>query len=319
MPIEKTKALDMYRTMVRIRIFEDRVSKEFAAGNIQGIVHLYLGEEAIAVGACAHLRPDDYIVSTHRGHGHLIAKGGHTDRMMAEIFGKRTGYCKGKGGSMHIADPEIGMLGANGVVGAGIPVATGAALAAQIRGTDQVALSFFGDGACNTSRFHEAINMGAAWKLPVVYIIENNLWMVSTRTTDVMGITELSSRAAGYGIPGLAVDGNDVVAVYEVVGEAVARARAGGGPTLIDCKTYRWHGHMEGDSQAYKPKEEVAAWMKKDPLPRFEKYLFDNGVLSRDGTDSIKQEILKEIDNAVKFAQDSPYPSSDEVKENVFA
>ena len=319
MAIPKDKLLDMYRTMVRIRTFENRVSQEFAAGNIHGIVHLYLGEEAIATGACAHLRPDDYIVSTHRGHGHLIAKGGQTDRMMAEIFGKATGYCKGKGGSMHIADPTIGMLGANGIVGAGIPIATGAAAAAQIRGTDQVAIGFFGDGACNTSRFHEGINMGAAWKLPVVYIIENNLWMVSTRTTTVMGITELSQRAVAYGIPGVAVDGNDVVAVYEAVGEAVARARRGEGPTLIDAKTYRWHGHMEGDPQSYKPKDEVEAWMKKDPLPRFERYLAEHGVFSAKDAEAVKQDMLAEIERAVRFAKDSPYPAPDQITTDVYA
>ncbi len=319
MAIPKEKLLEMYRTLVRIRTFEERVSKEFAAGNIQGIVHLYLGEEAVATGACANLRPDDYIVSTHRGHGHLIAKGGQTDRMMAEIFGKATGYCKGKGGSMHIADPTIGMLGANGIVGAGIPIATGAAMAAQMRGTDQVAISFFGDGACNTSRFHEGINMGAACKAPVVYVIENNLFMVSTRTTDVMAISEMSQRAAAYGIPGVAVDGNDVVAVYEAVGGAVARARRGEGPTLIDCKTYRWHGHMEGDPQRYKPKDEIEAWMKKDPVPRFEQYLAEHGVLTTSEMETIKQEMLAEIEQAVKFAKDSPYPPLDQVTTDVFA
>ncbi len=319
MAIPKEKLIDMYRTMVRIRTFENRVSQEFANNQIQGIVHLYLGEEAIATGACAHLRPDDYIVSTHRGHGHLIGKGGDTKRAMAEIFGKATGYCKGKGGSMHVADPTIGMLGANGIVGAGIPIATGAAMAAQIRGTDQVAISFFGDGACNTSRFHEGINMGAACKLPVVYIIENNLFMVSTRTCDVMGISELSQRACAYGIPGVAVDGNDVIAVYDAVGEAVARARRGEGPTLIDCKTYRWHGHMEGDPQRYKPKDEIEAWMKKDPVPRFEQYLAEHGVLTTSEMETIKQEMLAEIEQAVKFAKDSPYPPLDQVTTDVFA
>ncbi len=319
MAIEEQKLLDMYRTMVRIRIFEERVAKEYAAGNIQGIVHLYLGEEAIATGACACLRRDDYIVSTHRGHGHVIAKGGDTSKAMAEIFGKKTGYCRGKGGSMHIADLEIGMLGANGIVGAGIPIATGAAIAARLRGTDQVAVSFFGDGAVNSSRFHEGINMGASFKLPVVYIIENNLFMVSTRTTDVTGVAELSSRACAYGIPGVAVDGNDVIAVYEVVSEAVARARRGDGPTLIDCKTYRWHGHMEGDPQTYKPKEEVEAWMKKDPLPRYETYLAEAGVISKAKAGTVKEDALEEMERAVRFAKDSPYPSLEEVTQDVFA
>jgi pyruvate dehydrogenase E1 component alpha subunit len=239
--------------------------------------------------------------------------------MMAEVFGKKTGSCKGKGGSMHIADPDIGMLGANGIVGAGIPIATGAALSAQIRGTNQVTLSFFGDGATNTSRFHEGINMGSAWKLPVVYIIEDNLWAVSTRTTDVINITDLSCRAVAYGIPGVAVDGNDVIAVYEVVAEAVTRARKGEGPTLIWCKTYRWRGHFEGDPQYYKPREEVEEWMKKDPLPRYEKRLFEMGVLTEKEANRIKQEVLEEIEKAEKFAEESPFPAPEEVLEDVFA
>ncbi len=316
--IGKEKLIDMYKTLVRIRTFEERVAKEYAAGKIQGIVHLYLGEEAIATGSCANLRSDDYIVSTHRGHGHLIAKGGKTDKMMAEIFGKKTGYCKGKGGSMHIADPDIGMMGANGVVGAGIPIADGVATASLLKGTDQVTLCFFGDGACNTSRFHEGLNMGSSWKLPIVYIIENNLWMVSTRTTDVMNITDLSSRAAAYGIPGVAIDGNDVLAVYETVKEAVARARKGAGPTLIECRTYRWHGHFEGDAQLYKPKEEIEAWMKKDPLPRYEKLLIDAGNLTPEEAAEIKRVMLGEIEKAVKFAEESPAPDPEEITQDVF-
>jgi len=236
MPIEKEKLIDMYRTMVRIRTFEERVSKEFAAGNIPGFVHVYVGEEATATGACANLRPDDYITSTHRGHGHLIAKGGKTERMMAELYGKKTGYCKGKGGSMHIADADIGILGANGIVGAGIPIAGGAALSAQMRGTDQVAICFFGDGASNTSRFHEGINLASIWKLPVVYINENNMYAEKTPISYSCNIPNIADRAAAYGIPGKTIDGNDVLAVYEAVGEAVARARRGEGPTLaIRC------------------------------------------------------------------------------------
>ncbi|GAI94986.1 unnamed protein product, partial [marine sediment metagenome] len=264
-------ALDMYRTMVRIRIFEERVFKEFTAGNIPGFVHLYTGEEAVATGACANLRPDDYITSTHRGHGHLIAKGGSTDRMMAELYGKKTGYNKGKGGSMHIADVEIGILGANGVVGAGIPIAGGAALSAKLRGTDQVTLCFFGDGASNTSRFHEGINLAACLNLPVVYVIENNMYAISVCISDVCKLVNLADRATAYGIPGVTVDGNDVMAVYEAVAEAVARARRGEGPTLVECKTYRWRGHWAGDTQAYVGGEAIEEWMKKDPIPRFRK------------------------------------------------
>ncbi len=319
MPIAKEKLIEMYTTMVRIRTFEERAAKEFAAGKIPGFMHLYLGEEATATGACANLRPDDYITSTHRGHGHLMAKGGKTDRMMAELFGKKTGYCKGKGGSMHIANMDIGMLGANGIVGAGIVVAGGAALSAQIRGTDQVAICFFGDGATNTTRFHEGLNMASSWKLPVVYVIENNLWGMSTRTTDVSNFANLTDRAIAYGIPGVAVDGNDVLAVYETVGKAVARARKGEGPTLVECRTYRQCGHSVGDRQTYKPKEEMEEWEKKDPIPRFKKKLIEMGVLTEKEANKIDQEILAEIDKAVKFAEESPFPAPEETLADVFA
>jgi len=314
--IEKEKLIDMYRTMVRIRTFEERVLKEFAAGNIPGFVHLYSGEEAIATGACTSLRPDDYITSTHRGHGHLIAKGGKTDRMMAELFGKKTGYCKGKGGSMHIADVEIGILGANGIVGAGITIAGGVALATKMKGTDQVTLCFFSDGATNTTRFHEGINLSSIWNLPVVYIIENNLYAESTCISDTCRLANLADRACAYGIPGKTVDGNDVLAVYEAVGEAVARARKGKGPTLVECKTYRLHGHEEGDMQTYKTKEEVEEWLKKDPIPRFRKKLVEMGVSTEKGTDRIDLEIGEEIEKAVKFAKESPLPEPEEALED---
>ncbi len=318
MPIEKEKLIDMYRTMVRIRTFEERVSKEFAAGHIPGFVHLYIGEEATATGACANLRPDDYITSTHRGHGHLIAKGGKTDRMMAELYGKKTGYCKGKGGSMHIADMDIGILGANGIVGAGIPIAGGAALSAKMRGTDQVAVCFFGDGATNTTRFHEGLNMASHWALPVVYVIENNLFAMGTRTSDVSNIINISDRAVAYGIPGRTIDGNDVLAVYEAVGEAITRARRGEGPTLVECKTYRWHEHAEGYPRTRR-KEEVEEWMKKDPIPRFREKLIEMRVLTEKEADEIDQAILDELDRAVKFAEESPFPDPEEALEDVFA
>jgi len=319
MPIEKEKLIDMLKTMIRIRRFEERVVEKFAAGEILGFVHSYIGQEAVATGACANLRPDDYITSTHRGHGHLIAKGGKTDRMMAELYGKKTGYCKGKGGSMHIADMDIGILGANGIVGAGIPIAGGAALSAQMRGTDQVAICFFGDGACNTTRFHEGINLASIWKLPVVYVIENNMYAEKTPISYACNIPNLADRAGAYGIPGKTVDGNDVLAVYEAVGEGIARARRGEGPTLIECKTYRWRGHFEGDMQAYKPKEEVEEWMKKDPIPGFRKKLVETGVLTEKEFDEIDQEINEEIEKAVKFAEESPLPAPEETLEDVYA
>jgi len=237
MAIDKEKMIWMFRTMVRIRRFEERVAREFADGNIPGSVHLYIGEEAVATGAIAHLKKEDYIMSTHRGHGHLIAKGGESDKMMAELFAKKTGYCLGKGGSMHIADLDIGMLGAAGIVGSGIPIATGAALSAQMRGTDQVTICFFGDGASNIGRFHEGINLASVWHLPVVFICENNLWAVSVPTSTSLNIPNVADRAVGYGIPGVAVDGMDVMAVYEAAGEAVNRARKGQGPTLIESAT----------------------------------------------------------------------------------
>ncbi|MBA7507870.1 Acetoin:2,6-dichlorophenolindophenol oxidoreductase subunit alpha [subsurface metagenome] len=319
MAIEQEKLIDMYRVMVRIRTFEDRVRKEFAAGNIPGFVHSYCGEEAIATGACANLGADDYITSTHRGHGHLIAKGGKTDRMMAELFGKKTGYNKGKGGSMHIADTDIGILGANGIVAAGIPIAGGAALSAKMRGTDQVVLCFFGDGACNTTRFHEGVNLASIWKLPIVYVIENNMYAEATPVTCAMNIPNIADRAAAYGIPGVTVDGNDVQAVYEAVGEAVARARKGEGPTLVECKTCRYYGHFEGDMQTYRTKEELDECHKRDPIPRFRKKLVEMGVLTERGADKINQEILKELDDAVKFAEESPFPEPEEALEDVYA
>jgi pyruvate dehydrogenase E1 component alpha subunit len=319
MAIEKKKLIDMYRVMVRIRTFEERVAKEFAARNILGAAHLYAGEEAVAVGACANLRTDDYIISTHRGHGHLIAKGGKTDRMMAELYGKKTGYNKGKGGSMHIADIEIGILGANAIVGAGIPIAGGAALSARMRGTDQVTICFLGDGATNTGRFHEGVNLAAIWNLPVVYVIENNIYAESTSISDACKLKNLSERASAYGIPGKTVDGNDVLAVYEAVGEAVGRARKGKGPTLVECRTYRQRGHFEGDEQTYRTKEEIGAWLKKDPIPRFRKKLMEMGVLTEGDADKIVQEMKDEIEKAVKFAEESPYPAPEEALEDVFS
>ncbi len=319
MDIKKEKLIDMYRVMVRIRTFEERVVKEFATGNIPGAAHIYAGEEAVATGACANLRPDDYITSTHRGHGHLIAKGGKTARMMAELYGKKTGYNKGKGGSMHIADMEMGILGAIAIVGASIPIAAGAALSAKMRGTDQVVICFLGDGATNTSRFHEGVNLAAIWNLPVVYVIENNMYAESTPLSAVCKLANLSDRAKAYGIPGKTVDGNDVLAVYKAVREAVTRARKGQGPTLIECKTYRHRGHFEGDPQTYKTKEEVEEWRKKDPFPRFRKQLIEMGVLTKEDADKIAQEMKREIEKAVQFAEESPLPAPEEALEDVYA
>jgi pyruvate dehydrogenase E1 component alpha subunit len=319
MAIEKEKLIEMYRTMVRIRRFEERVAREFADGNIPGSVHSYIGEEAVAAGAIAHLRTDDYILSTHRGHGHLIAKGGKTDLMMAELFAKKTGYNLGKGGSMHIADVDIGILGAMGIVGSGIPIATGAGLSAKMRGTDQATICFFGDGASNIGRFHEGINLASVWSLPVIFICENNLYAVSVPQSYSMKIRDIADRAVSYGIPGVAVDGMNVIAVYETVGEAVARARRGEGPTLVECKTYRYRGHAEGLPSPYRTKEEVEEWMKKDPIKTYTEKLIEMKVLTKKRADEIDQEMLDEMDQAVKFAQESPFPEPEETLENVYA
>jgi pyruvate dehydrogenase E1 component alpha subunit len=319
MKIEREKLIDMYRAMVRIRFFEERVVKEFAAGNIPGFVHVYSGEEAVAVGACANLTNDDYITSTHRGHGHLIAKGGKTDRMMAELYGKKTGYNKGKGGSMHIAEVDIGILGADAIVAGGIPIAGGAALSAKMRGTDQVAVCFLGDGASNNARFHEGVNLASIWKLPIVYVIENNMYAETTSVRYAMNIPNIADRAASYGIPGVTVDGNDVLAVYEAVGEAVARARKSEGPTLVECKTCRHHGHYEGDTMTYRTKEEVEECKKRDPIPRFRKKLVEMEALTEKEADKVEQEVAREIDEAVKFAEESPLPAPEEALEDVYA
>ncbi|HET6477843.1 MAG TPA: thiamine pyrophosphate-dependent dehydrogenase E1 component subunit alpha [Dehalococcoidales bacterium] len=319
MAIEKEKVIWMFRTMVRIRRFEERVSREFADGNIPGSVHLYIGEEAVATGAIAHLKKEDYIMSTHRGHGHLIAKGGETTKMMAELFAKKTGYCLGKGGSMHIADLDIGMLGAAGIVGSGIPIATGAGLSAKMRGTDQVTICFFGDGASNIGRFHEGINLASVWCLPVVFICENNLWAVSVPTSISCNVSNIADRAVGYGIPGVVVDGMDVTAVYEAAGEAVTRARNGQGPTLIEAKTYRYRGHFEGDSGTYRPGAEIKKWLQKDPIKNFQEKLIEMKVLTAKKAEDIDKEALAEMDEAVKFAQESPFPEPEEALENVYS
>lgn len=319
MTIKDEKLLDMYRTMVRIRNFEERAFKEFGAGNLPGFVHLYAGEEAIATGACANLRRDDYVTSTHRPHGHYLAKGGDMNKLMAEIWGKKTGCCKGKGGSMHVSSIDVGMLGGNGIVGAGISLAGGAALASKMKGTDQVTLCFFSDGANNTTRYHEGINLASVWNLPVVYIIENNFFAQTVRVTESTKVVNLADRACAYCIPGVTVDGNDVMAVYEAVGTAVARARKGEGPSLVECRTYLRHGHYVGDDCVYMPKEELEEWMTKlDPIPRFRSRLIELKVLTKKSIDEIEKGIAKEIDEAVHFAQESPFPDPEETLDDLF-
>ena len=308
MAISNEQMKDMYVKMRRIRDFESTAAKLFAEGKIPGFVHLYLGEEAIAPAVCECLRDDDFITSTHRGHGHIIAKGGDLNLMMAELFGRETGYCKGKGGSMHIADRDKGILGANGIVGAGHCIACGAGLSAKLRGTDQVCVCFFGDGSTNQGTFHESLNMASIWKLPVIFVCENNHYGISMSQDRHQAIKDVADRGAAYNIPGIAVDGNDPMAVYEAASEAVARARAGKGPTLLECKTYRQHGHFEGDPAIYKPKEEQAAWLEKDPMPRYANFLVENGVMTREEVDAVDAQVAKEIEDAIAFADAQPLP-----------
>jgi pyruvate dehydrogenase E1 component alpha subunit len=307
----------MHRTMVKIRRFEERAVDLFMAQELPGFLHSYLGQEAVAAGACACLREDDYITSTHRGHGHIIAKGLRLDRMMAELFAKTTGYCKGKGGSMHITDFSKGVLGANGIVAAGVPIATGAALSARMRKSGQVAVCFFGDGASNQGAFYEAANLGAVWNLPVVYVCENNLYAVSTRQTAHQRTKDISTRAAAFGFPGISVDGNNPIAVYQAVAPAVHRARQGEGPTLVECKTYRWLGHYVGDPASYRSPAEVSEWKSRDPLPLYERYLEEQGVMSAAEMASIHEQVKEELEAAVEFARRSPSPQPEDALQDV--
>ncbi len=321
MSLSPDKQRQMLRQMQTIRRFEERASADFLAGDIYGVVHCYIGEEAVAVGVCGALETGDKIISTHRGHGHCIAKGADLNRMMAELYGRETGYCKGKGGSMHIADFDIGMLGANGIVAGGISIITGAGLAAQLDGKDRVAVCFFGDGASNAGPFHESVNIAATWKLPVIYVCENNMWAVNVAASDSVSVPDVAERAAGYGIPGVIVDGNDVQAVYDVAAEAVARARAGDGPTLIECKTYRHRSHTErADQPDFRPPEEIAAWMKDDPIDRLVTHLkAQQGQLSDDEWDALDAEVMAEVEAAVTFAKESPFPPKEAANNDVFA
>lgn len=317
--MKKDLYMQFYRTMYKIRTFERRIEEFSMKGDIPGFVHLYIGEEAIATGVCANLTHQDYIQSTHRGHGHTIAKGAQVDRMMAELFGKKTGYCKGKGGSMHIADFSVGMLGANGIVGGGFTLATGAALAEKIKKTNNVSVVFFGDGASNRGTFHEALNMAAVWKLPVVFVCENNEWASTTPYLTTTSVKDISDRAVGYGIPGEIVDGNDVFAVYEASGKAIERARKGEGPTLLEMKTYRIKGHYVGDPQLYRTKEEVdQRFEENDPIRRFEDNVLSEGILSENEMKAIVEEVVDEVDKAVQFALESPFPDVEELYSDLY-
>jgi TPP-dependent pyruvate/acetoin dehydrogenase alpha subunit len=317
--LSPAQLVDMLRMMLRIRQFDQRALELYREGVMRGTTHPYIGMEAVAVGTCAALRPADRITSTHRGHGHCLAKGGDPRLMMAELLGKAAGYCKGKGGSMHIADVEAGILGANGIVGGGIGLATGAALAAKLSGGDEVAICFFGDGALNQGIFHEAANMAAIWGLPVVYVCENNQYAMSARADRFTSVPDPSVRSTGYGFPGLSCDGMDALAVYATVGGAVARARAGGGPSLVVCVTYRYLGHHVGDPLNYRDKAEVEAWRTKDPIERLRGVLAERRVLSAADADAVRAEVEREIDDAVAFAKASPEPDVSTLAEDVYA
>jgi acetoin:2,6-dichlorophenolindophenol oxidoreductase subunit alpha len=319
--ISNETLLDLHQRMVRIRHFEETAGKMMEDGKIPGALHLYVGEEAVASGVMAHLSNQDQITSTHRGHGHLIAKGGEFDRMFAELFGRATGYCKGKGGSMHISNMDLGMLGANGIVGGGPPIAMGAAFSNKFRKTNNVACCFFGDGASNEGSFHEAANMAALYKLPALFVCENNGYGEYTPQANHQAIVDVADRAPGYGMPGVVVDGMDVIAVYEAAGEAIARARAGEGPTLLECKTYRYFDHVgvRGMGLNYRTDEEVEEWRKKDPIDQFEARLAEQEVLSPEAAEAVHDDVKAQIETAIKFAEDSPYPDADALLEDVYA
>jgi pyruvate dehydrogenase E1 component alpha subunit len=317
-PQDREQLLSLYRRMTTIREFELRAINERRGGLIPGFIHSCVGQEATAVGACAALRPDDVITSTHRGHGHLIAKGGDPKYMMAELAARNTGYCGGKGGSLHMADFDLGILGANGIVAGGIPIAAGAGLAFKMRGEDRVALAFFGDGAVNEGAFHEAANLAGLWKLPVIFFCENNLYGEGTPQSKQAPVADLSLRAEGYAFPGVIVDGNDVLAVHQATLAAVERALAGHGPTLIEGKTYRFRGHYEGDPMVYRRKEELEAWRQRDPIPSFGRHLVKNDIATEYDLRAVEAEVHAILDEAVRFAANSARPEPGSALEGVY-
>jgi len=318
-PLSTETLMDVYRQMRTIRAFEEKLSELVMAGKLAGFLHLYAGEEAVAVGVCAHLTDRDVVNSTHRGHGHCIAKGVDVGGMMAELFGRRTGICKGKGGSMHIADLDHGMLGANGIVGAGIPLTAGAALTAQVKQTGGVAVGFFGDGATNQGQFHEALNLAAVWRLPAVFVAENNLYGEATPMEFVTPVRDLAARAASYGMRSAIADGMDFFDVHAKAGEAIAHARRGDGPTLLECKTYRYFGHYVGDPLTYRTKEEADDWMQnRDPLQRFAERVVRDGLVEAGNLARIDRETTDRIEAAVRAAEQAPFPDPSELLTDVY-
>ena len=315
--------LDIYTRVLRIRRFEEEVGRLFRQGQLPGFVHLYIGEEAVAAGVCAALTDEDTIISTHRGHGHVIAKGGDIKRMMAELFGKATGYCKGKGGSMHIADFDIGMLGAIGIVGGGMPIAVGAGLSAWYTGSDRASVCFFGDGAANEGSFHESLNLASTLTLPVIFVCENNQYGEFTPAQNAMNISDIADRAAGYGIPGWVADGSDALEMYRVTKAAVRRARSGAGPTLIEAKTHRRGSHAEGEEaflggQKYRSEAELAAAQAKDPLLLLHTYISANDIVRADQLEMLDAEVTQSVGEAVDFARNSPQPAIESLSEDLW-
>ncbi len=320
MCISNEKKIELYKTMLTIRLFEEKVAELYRQAMVPGFVHLYIGEEAVATGVCSVLRKSDYLTSTHRGHGHCIAKGARLDRLMAEICGKKTGYGEGRGGTMHIFIPEIGVLGTQGVVGDGIPLATGAALKAKLKKTKQVSVCFFGDGASNLGLFHESLNLASVWELPVIFVCENNLYATATSTSISMKIDNISTRGDGYGIPSAIADGMDVLDVYERADIAVQAAREGAGPALIECKTYRFCEHLEGDPiQNYRTREELARWKTKCAIKRMKNKLIDEDILNVDGLRDIENSVRAKIEEAATFASESSLPSKESALTHVYS
>ena len=319
MVLEEKILKKMFKIMNLIRYFEEQAIYYFKNGFIPGWLHCYIGQEAVATGACMTLNTDDYITSTHRGHGHCIAKGADLKKMAAELFAKETGYCKGKGGSMHIFDSSIGILGANGIVGGGIPIATGAGIASKYLKNKRVCISFFSDGASNQGSFHESLNLASVLNLPVIYLCENNQYALTTSQKRHQNIENIADRAKAYGIPGIICDGNDVINVYEKVLEAVDNVRNNKGPVLIEAKTYRIRGHWEGDPQAYRSKEEINEWIKNDPIKKFKSYLLKEKIFDDALLEQIKKECKKEVDEAFIFAKESSPPREETALEDVFS
>ena len=318
MNLDAELLLHMLRTMIKIREFEEAAGRLAEQAKIPGAVHLYVGEEAVAAGVCAELQPADAIASTHRGHGHCIAKGGDVRRMFAELYGRATGYCHGKGGSMHIADLDLGILGANGIVAGGAPIAMGAAFASKYKRDGTVCVLFCGDGATNEGAWHEAMNFAGLYKLPLVCVVENNHWGEWSRQEKQGAISRLSERAASYGMPGVTVDGQDVLAVYEAAKDAIDRARDGGGPSLIEADTYRFHDHIGRAEREIRPKEEVAYWRGRDPIDIFRAKLAEQGILTAEGAERVVEEVRREIEEAIAFAEASPFPDAADLLKDVY-